>query len=140
MRDIRRYKVFELADGLVLQVYRMTAGFPKSEVFGLTLQMRRAAYSAPMNLAEGAARTSSREFARFVDIAVGSSEEVRYQLHLAAKLGYVESGRQVELDRSYEEVKKMLSGLLTKLCGDRRADSRQPTADRRQQEAVGCEL
>ena len=55
MRDIRKYEVFQLADQLVLEVYRVTAKFPKSEIFGLTGQRRRAAASIPKNLAECAA-------------------------------------------------------------------------------------
>jgi four helix bundle protein len=58
MRDVREYEVFQLADQLALDVYRVTARFPKSEMFGLTGQMRRAAASIPMNLAEGAAAGS----------------------------------------------------------------------------------
>ncbi len=115
MRDIRSYAVFKLADRLVLDVYRATARFPKSELFGLTSQMRRAAYSIPMNLAEGAARRSQKEFARAVDIAVGSCEEVRYQLHLAAELGYLERTIAHRIDSEYEQVKKMLSKLLQRL-------------------------
>jgi four helix bundle protein len=76
-----------LADQLVLDVYRVTAKFPKSEVFGMTGQMRRAAASIPMNLAEGAARAGAKEFAQFVNVAVGSCEEVRYQRFLAILCG-----------------------------------------------------
>jgi len=77
MRDIGKHEVFRLADDLVLDIYRTTAKFPKSEMFGLTGQMRRAAASIPMNLAEGAARSGAKEFAQFVNIAVGSCEEVQ---------------------------------------------------------------
>ena len=65
MRDIRKYEVFQLADQLVLDMYRVTTKFPKSEVFGLTGQMRRAAASIPMNLAEGAARAGAKEVAQW---------------------------------------------------------------------------
>ena len=111
MRDIRKYEVFQLADQLVLEVYRVSAKFPKTEMYGLTDQMRRAAASIPMNLAEGAARASAKEFAQFVNIAVGSCEEVRYQLHLAGALGYIPKGEQQKLDERYESVKKMLAKL-----------------------------
>jgi four helix bundle protein len=69
MRDIRKYEVFQLADQLVLEVYRLTGGFPESEIFGLTSQTRRAASSIPMNLAEGAARAGAKEFSQFVNVA-----------------------------------------------------------------------
>ena len=111
MRDIRKYEVFQLADQLVLEVYRVSARFPKSEMFGLTGQMRRAAASVPMNLAEGAARAGAKEFAQFVNVAVGSCEEIRYQLHLAEALGYLTEGEQQTLDCRYESVKKMLAKL-----------------------------
>jgi four helix bundle protein len=111
MRDIRRYEVFQLADKLVLEVYRVSAKFPKTEMYGLTDQMRRAAASIPMNLAEGAARAGAKEFAQFVNIAVGSCEEVRYQLHLAEALGYIPKVEQQKLDERYESVKKMLAKL-----------------------------
>jgi four helix bundle protein len=111
MRDVRKYEVFQLADQLVLDVYRVTAKFPKSEMFGLTGQMRRAAASIPMNLAEGAARASAKEFAQFVNIAVGSCEEARCQLHLAEALGYTPAVEQQGLDNRHESVKKMLAKL-----------------------------
>jgi len=112
MRDIRKYEIFQLADRQVLEVYRLTSKLPRSETFGLTAQMRRAATSIPTNLAEGAARSGAREFAQFVNVALGSCEELRYQLHLAEALGYIPKAEQQRLDRSYESVKKMLAKLL----------------------------
>ena len=117
MRDVRKYEVFRRADGLVLEVYKLTASFPNSEMFGLTAQMRRAAYSIPMNLAEGAARSGAKEFAQFINVAVGSCEEVRYQIHLATALGYVPAETARTLDADYEEVKKVLAGLLARVTG-----------------------
>jgi four helix bundle protein len=111
MRNIGKYEVFRLADDLVLDIYRITAKFPKSEMFGLTGQMRRAAASIPMNLAEGAARAGAKEFAQFVNIALGSCEEVRYQLHLSWGLRYISDLEHQKLDGKYESVKKMLAKL-----------------------------
>ena len=118
MRDIRHYDVFKLADALVLRVYELAASFPKYESYGLTSQMRRSAYSIPMNLVEGAARTGSREFAQFVNVTIGSCEEVRYQLHLAQALRYLTPAQQQDLDSEYEKVKQMLSKLLGTLGSD----------------------
>ena len=115
MRDARRYKVFTKAHQLTLEIYKTVSKFPKEETFGLISQMRRAAYSIPMNLAEGAARHSSGEFCQFVNVALGSCEEVRYQLQLARDLGYLRETEYVHLSEGYEEVKKMLSGLHKKL-------------------------
>jgi four helix bundle protein len=116
---IGKYEVFRLADDVVLDIYRITGKFPKSEMFGRVGQTRRAAASIPMNLAEGAARAGAKEFAqwwlsvtlRFVNVAVGSCEEVRYQLHLAEALGDLTKAEQQGLDRRYESVKKMLAKL-----------------------------
>ena len=124
MRDVRKYEVFNLADHLVLRVYKMTAAFPKDERFGLTAQLRRAACSVPINLAEGAARSSAREFSNFVNIAIGSCEEVRYELHLAQALGYLTVDLQLELDGEYERVKQMLARLFRTIAGEVR-----PAAD-----------
>jgi four helix bundle protein len=117
VRDARKYEVFKRADSLVMDVYKLTASFPSSEMFGLISQMRRAAYSIPMNLAEGAARSGAKEFAQFINVAVGSCEEVRYQIHLATALGYVSAETACKLDADYEEVKKMLAGLLARVMG-----------------------
>jgi four helix bundle protein len=117
VRDVRKYEVFKRADGLVLEIYKLTASFPSCELFALTSQMRRAAYSIPMNLAEGAARAGAKEFAQFVNVAVGSCEEVRYQIHLATALGYVPAQAASRLDADYEEVKRMLAGLLARVMG-----------------------
>jgi four helix bundle protein len=115
MRDIRRYKVFTMAHELALEIYKTTNGFPKEETFGLISQMRRAAYSIPMNLAEGAARSSSGEFCQFVNVALGSCEELRYQLVLARDLGYIKDSVYQPFESRYEEIKKMLSALYAKL-------------------------
>ncbi len=117
MRDVRKYEVFKRADALVVEIYKLTAAFPNSELFALTSQMRRAAYSIPMNLAEWAARASAKEFAQFTNVAVGSCEELRYQMHLATALGYVSAETARKLDSDYAEVKKMLAGLLARAMG-----------------------
>ena len=74
---------------LVEVVYRVTAGFPKSEVFGLANQMRRCAVSVPSNIAEGAARSSTRELIQFLSISCGSLSELGTQLELSMRLGYL---------------------------------------------------
>ena len=75
------------AMALVESVYRDTASFPKDEMFGLTVQIRRCAVSVPSNIAEGAARNSSREWVHFLGIACGSLAELETQLELAIRLG-----------------------------------------------------
>lgn len=86
MRDPKTLKVFEKADELVLSVYRLTRCMPPEEKYSLTQQIHRAAVSIPSNLVEGCSRSSERDFARFVEISLGSAMELEYQLGLAQRL------------------------------------------------------
>ena len=87
MRDHTKLRAFELADEVALLVYKVTAGFPKEELYGLTSQMRRAAVSVPSNIVEGCARDSQADYLRFLNIAFGSFRELHYQLSLSERLG-----------------------------------------------------
>jgi four helix bundle protein len=86
MQDFRNLKVWEKAHALTLDVYRTTRSFPSDERFGLTNQLRRSCSSVPANLAEGCARFSDIDFARFVNNAAGSASETDYHLLLARDL------------------------------------------------------
>jgi four helix bundle protein len=88
MRDINNYEVFKKAHSLTLKIYDITKNYPKEEQFGLALQMRRAAYLIPMNLKEGGIGNEV-EFFRYVRIAIGSKEELEYQILLSKDLGYI---------------------------------------------------
>src|SRR5262245_8077678 len=93
MQDFRNLQVWQKAHQLTLEIYRLTKRFPDDERFGLTSQMRRSASSVEANLAEGSARGGDADFARFVQIAVGSICEVDCHLILARDLGYLESDK-----------------------------------------------
>ena len=97
--------VWQKAHQFVLAVYRLTTGFPKAEVYGLTQQFRRAAVSIPANIAEGFKKRTKADKARFMNIAQGSLEECRYYLILAADLGY---GETDSTTGQIEEVSKLL--------------------------------
>ena len=94
MRDPKKLKVFEAADDLVLVVYRATVGFPDSERYGLTSQIRRSVVSVSSNLVEGCSRESAPDFKRFVEIAFGSATELQYQLSLAFRLGFFSDSKE----------------------------------------------
>ena len=102
--------VWKLAMDLVVHVYRESATFPSHERFGLTSQVRRAAVSIPSCIAEGQARRTPREFARFISISLGSLAEVETQLLIAQRLGYGSTGLSEILLRS-KEIRRMLHGL-----------------------------
>jgi four helix bundle protein len=112
MRDHTQLRVFELADEVVMLVYRTTAGFPKEELFGLTSQIRRAAVSVPSNLVEGCARDSEAEYLRFLNIAFGSLRELHYQLNLSNRLGFLRNEDLLILDPKVVETEKVLNGLI----------------------------
>ena len=94
---------------LVRTVYAVTDRFPKRERFELSKQIRRAAVSVPSNIAEGAARASRREFARFVGIARGSLSELETQLIVSEMLGYLDNASPIMDD--VDSLKKLLNGL-----------------------------
>jgi four helix bundle protein len=110
VRDFRKIQVWERAHHFALQIYKVTASFPKDELYGLTSQMRRAAVSIPSNIAEGCGRDSQVELARFVHIAGGSASELEYQLILAHDLGYIGNENYPELNSEINEIKRMLNG------------------------------
>jgi four helix bundle protein len=85
-RDHRRLDAFKLADEMALRVYAATLDFPKSEIYGLRSQLRRAAVSGATNIVEGCARDSDREFERFLVVAFGSIRETIYLVELAGRL------------------------------------------------------
>ena len=86
MRPHERLDVWRKAIEFVLEVYKATESFPKDETFGLTSQVRRASVSVPANFAEGAARSSRKEFAHFISNAQGSASEVETELLIARRL------------------------------------------------------
>ena len=105
---------------LAREVYRVTATFPKEELYGLVSQMRRAAVSVPSNIAEGAARASTKEFAQFLYTASGSLSELETQLLLAKELGWITEGEVFEL---VEKVRMMIFGLIRQLKSGRASNA-----------------
>ncbi len=115
MRDHTKLRAFELADEVALLVYRLTASFPKEELYGLTSQMRRAAVSIPSNIVEGCARESQADYLRFLYIAFGSLRELRYQLSLSKRLGFLPKQDFSLIEQKIIETEKVLNGLIKAL-------------------------
>jgi four helix bundle protein len=116
VRNYRDLDVWRKAMVLARQVYRVSGGFPGSERFGLTAQMRRAATSVPSNIAEGHGRGTDLDFRRFLHMARGSLAELDTQLTLAQMLGFLDDHGFQELRSGVVEVRKMLNGLIAVLA------------------------
>jgi four helix bundle protein len=93
----------------VEQIYKATKKFPREEIYGLTSQIRRAAVSYPSNIAEGAARSSTKEFIQFLYIALGSLSEIETQIIIAVKLGYLSADKLLE---EVESLRRMTLNLI----------------------------
>ncbi len=115
MRDHTKLRAFELADELAVLIYRVTAGFPKEELYGLTSQIRRAAISVPSNIVEGCPRDSQADYLRFLNIAFGSLRELHYQLDLSRRLGFLSDRDFSLIEPKIIETEKVLSGLIRSL-------------------------
>ena len=113
----RDLMVWQKAIELVTDIYRVTRGFPKDELYGLTSQIRRAAVSIPSNIAEGQGRLTRGEFRQFLGQARGSYAELETQLIIARNLGYLsQPGNLIE---KLAEVGRLLNGLLSSLTNDK---------------------
>ncbi len=111
MRPHEKLDVWKKAIDFVLIVYEETQSLPKDEKFGLTAQIRRAAVSIPANIAEGAARKSTKEFANFLSIAQGSASEVETELLIAHRLGYLDEAAYRKLRSEVDDIGRMITGL-----------------------------
>lgn len=98
---------------MVVDVYHITDSLPKSEVFGLTSQIRRAAVSIPSNIAEGAARKNKKELIQFLYISLGSISEVETQIEICERLRFI--AHSDELNGKIDKIRRMLVGLIRKL-------------------------
>jgi four helix bundle protein len=119
VKDFRDLHVWQKAHHLTLDVYRLTASFPREELYGLTTQLRRSSSSVAANLAEGCGRNGDAELARFCSIAMGSASELEYHLLLARDLKLLNAADYTDLAQQTTEVKRMLTGFLQKLTADR---------------------
>ncbi|HEU4595972.1 MAG TPA: four helix bundle protein [Pyrinomonadaceae bacterium] len=111
MRPHEKLDVWTRAVDFVVLVYKLTESFPKEEKFGLTSQIRRAAVSVPANIAEGAARDSSKEFAHFLSNAQGSASELATELLIAFRLGLLSDSDYRRTQLELDHIGRMIHGL-----------------------------
>jgi len=99
----------------VTDIYTITKTFPKTEIFGIVNQLRRASVSVPSNISEGAARQSQKEFIQFLYIALGSLAEIESQLVISKNLEYLNKKQYEELIEKLNKIQRMLFGLIKKI-------------------------
>ncbi|HKT61665.1 MAG TPA: four helix bundle protein [Gemmatimonadales bacterium] len=107
----QRLRAWQSAHQLALQTFAVTQDWPKRELYGLSAQTRRAALSVPTNIAEGAARLGRKEFARFLNIALGSLAELHYLLEFARDIGICEPKDWERLDSMRNQTGRLVWGL-----------------------------
>jgi four helix bundle protein len=115
VQDYRKLSVWGKSHRLVLMVYEVTGSAPERKYPGLTSQIRRAAASIPANIAEGCGHDGRRELSRFLGIALASSFELSYHLQLALDLGMISRSDFARLDARTDQVRRMLSSLVSKV-------------------------
>jgi four helix bundle protein len=120
MRDFAQLEVWRKAKSFVVEVYRETARFPATEQYGLCGQLRRASVSIASNIAEGSGRGGEQDFARFLEMAMGSAAETRSHLLLAEELGYLKPEISETLSDKSIEIGRMLNGLIETLRSKKR--------------------
>src|SRR5579872_1446850 len=132
MKSFRDLKVWEKSHALALEIYRTTRDFPKEERYELASQLRSCSCSIPANIAEGCGRGSDPEFARFLQIAMGSASELEYHLLFARDLGILKEDVYSRLDANTTEFKRMLASLIASIRrdqGKRQRRQSQPAAE-----------
>lgn len=113
--DTGKLIVWQKSHRLVLKIYELTKTFPKEEQYALTTQIRRAAVSIPSNIVEGKARGFSKDYKRFLLMARGSLEELKYQMLLARDLHYIDEQKYRDIFKDMDEVGRLLGGLIKRL-------------------------
>jgi four helix bundle protein len=110
-KNYRDLDVWQLAMDLVVECYKLTKMFPKSELFVLASQLQRAAVSVPANIAEGQARQHVKEFIQHLSIAQGSLAEAETHIQIAERLHYIDSDKVQEILTKSDQVARMITGL-----------------------------
>lgn len=115
MRDFRKYRIWQDAVSITNDVYNITEGFPRKEIYGLSNQLQRAAVSIASNIAEGASRESAVEFAHFLEIAIGSAFEVETQLIIAYQRNYLSQDSFQKIISFLQEEEKSINTFIQTL-------------------------
>lgn len=120
MHNFKRLTIWQRSIDLVTQIYLLTMKYPKSEIYGLTSQTRRAATSVPLNISEGAAKSSDKDFARFLEMAMGSINELETALIVAKNLQFITEDAFGVVEKELIEIRKMITKFIKGLKSDNR--------------------
>lgn len=115
MHNFKELKVWQLSRQLVKNIYELTSDFPSSEKYGLVSQLRRCTISIPTNIAEGAGRSTDKDFSHFLNISLGSAYELETLLILCFDVGLIKSDQLESLSLKISEIQKMTFGLIKTL-------------------------
>ena len=115
MHNFRKLNIWTKSISFVSDIYKITNLFPKEEKFGLISQIQRASVSIPTNIAEGSAKSSNKDFSRFLEISLGSSFEVETELQVAVNLAYIDEASFLEIQNKLIELQKMISSFKDQL-------------------------
>ncbi len=115
IRNFKDLEIWKIGQEIAMDVYRLTKGFPQSEIFGITAQMRRSAVSIPSNIAEGYNRQHKTEFKQFLYIALGSCAELETQTIISKNLGYCKDAEYDLLSSRISQESRMIRSLTNKL-------------------------
>ncbi|MDD3078893.1 MAG: four helix bundle protein [Paludibacter sp.] len=115
MHNFKKLDIWIKSMTLVTEIYKLTTTFLNHEKFGLISQIQRSAVSMPTNIAEGSAKSSNKDFARFLEISIGSSFELETEMLIALNLGYIDSVKYHEIQNNISEIQKMIIGFKNKL-------------------------
>ena len=115
MRDFRKYEIWKDAVDFATEIYRLTSTFPKYEIYGLCDQMQRASISISSNIAEGCSRESEKDFAHFLEMAIGSAFEVETQLLISKNLSYINDVQYQDMVDKLSPTERKVHALIKKL-------------------------
>lgn len=115
MHNFKKLDIWNKSVAFVADIYRLVSTFPQDERFGLVSQMQRAEVSIPTNIAEGSAKSSAKDFIRFLEMSLGSSFELETELIVSLNLSYIDKDKYNYLEEKLSELQKMIIGFKEKL-------------------------
>jgi four helix bundle protein len=115
MRNFKQLKIWQKGFDIAVESFKLTSGFPKQEIYGISSQITKAAVSIPSNIAEGSSRSSEKDYNRFLEISLGSSFELETQLLIAEAINYGDSNLRTTILKNVDEEQKMLMSFMNTL-------------------------